>query len=105
MICAHLNIDSWMVNKEGSIWVFYKDGFQCAPVGKSSQHLSLRISPQVLSVPIYFSFIHARCTEQEHVPLWSTLLADKPRDDPWLVVGDFNTIISAEEKQGRLMKV
>ena len=27
---------------------------------------------------------------------------DKPRDDPWLVVGDFNTIVSAEEKRGGL---
>nr|XP_027062778.1 uncharacterized protein LOC113689154 [Coffea arabica] len=102
MLCAHLKMEGWMVNREGSIWIFNQNGFQCAPIGESPQHLSLKISPQALSAPVYLSFVHARCTEQDRVPLWSALLADKPRDDPWLVVGDFNTIVSTEEKRGGL---
>ena len=102
MICARLKMDGWMVNREGSVWVFYQAGFQCVQVGDSPQHISLRISSQVLLAPVYFSFIHGKCTEQERALLWSALLVDKPSDDPWLVVGDFNTIISAEEKRGGL---
>ncbi|XP_071940073.1 uncharacterized protein [Coffea arabica] len=95
-------MDGWTVNREGSVWVFYQAGFQCAQVGESPQHMSLRISSQVLSAPVYFSFVHAKCTEQERALLWSALLVDKPSEDPWLVVGDFNTIVSAEEKRGGL---
>ena len=56
----------------------------------------------MLSPPVYFSFVHAKCTEQKRAPLWSALLVDKPSDDPLLVVGDFNTIISAKDKRGGL---
>ncbi|XP_071940368.1 uncharacterized protein [Coffea arabica] len=36
----------------------------------------------------------------ERRSLWSSLLLDNPGDAPWFLVGDFNVIVSEEEKQG-----
>ena len=47
-----------------------------------------------------FSFVHAKCNEQERRSLWSFLLLDNPVDAPWFLVGDFNVIVSDEEKRG-----
>ncbi|XP_027167230.1 uncharacterized protein LOC113767361 [Coffea eugenioides] len=93
-------MDSWLVNREGSIWVFYQNCFHCEHVGEAPQHLTLKLTSQFC--PIYFSFVHAKCTEQERTLLWSALLDDNPMNDPWLLAGDFNVIISEEEKRGVL---
>ena len=93
-------MDSWLVNRKGTIWVFCQKGFFCEYVGESPQHLTLKLTSQLLSTPVYFSFVHAKCTEQERALLWSTLLDDNPTNDPWLLAGDFNVIISKEEKRG-----
>ncbi|XP_027170444.1 uncharacterized protein LOC113770234 [Coffea eugenioides] len=95
-------MDSWMVNSQRSIWVFFKNSFDCAFVGESSQHLSLKITSQLLSGPIYFSFIHAKCNEQERSLLWSALLAENLAEHPWMLAGDFNVTVSVEEKRGGL---
>ena len=60
---ARLRMDSWMVNSQRSIWVFFKNSFDCAFVGESSQHLSLKIHSHIVDGPMIFSFVHAKCNE------------------------------------------
>ncbi|XP_071926682.1 uncharacterized protein [Coffea arabica] len=52
--------------------------------------------------PMVFSFVHAKCNKQDRRSLWSMLLLDNPIDAPWFLVGDFNVIVSEEEKRGGL---
>ena len=54
VIGTRLKMDSWLVNSEGSIWVFYQNSFTCNHVKESSQHLSLKVTSQLLSSPVYF---------------------------------------------------
>ena len=82
LICARLKMNSWLVNREGSIWVLYQNYFHCERVGQSPQYLILKLTSQLLSGPIYFSFVHAKCTEQERTLLCSALLDDNPTNDP-----------------------
>nr|XP_027096078.1 uncharacterized protein LOC113715975 [Coffea arabica] len=69
-------------------------------ITSSSLHLSLQISSALFELPIIFSFVHAKCTAHERVQLWNSLIVDKPKQSAWFIVGDFNVIVSAEEKKG-----
>ena len=49
----------------------------------------------------YASFVHASTDKTQRNLLWEHLLANaSSRDEPWFVTGDFNDIISSEEKDG-----
>nr|XP_027120471.1 uncharacterized protein LOC113737437 [Coffea arabica] len=97
-----LNMDGCIVNSEGSLSVFFQKSLVCEHIGESSQHLSIKIHSQLLSEPMVFSFVHAKCTGQERVLLWAALLVDNPMALPWFLVRDFNMIVSEEEKRGGL---
>ena len=58
-----LRMDRCVSNNEGSIWVFYQNSLVCDHVGKSSQHLSLKIHSHIVDGPMIFSFVHAKCNE------------------------------------------
>ncbi|XP_027096071.1 uncharacterized protein [Coffea arabica] len=102
LIGARLKMECWLVNSHGSIWVFFQKSFTCDRVGESAQHLSLKVTSQLLPSPVYVSFVHAKSTEQERTLLWTNLLAENPSDCPWMVMGDFNAIVSTDEKRGGL---
>ena len=102
LFSARLRMDSWIMNNQGSIWVFYKNSFDCSLVGESSQHVSLKIISPIFPVPVYFSFVHAKCNEQERALLWSALIAENLAEHPWMLAGDFNVTVSADEKRGGL---
>ena len=101
-IRLNLRMDRCITNSEGSIWVFYPNSLVCDHLGESSQHLSLNIQSPMVDGPMVFSFVHAKCNEQDRRSLWSMLLLDNPIDAPWFLVGDFNVIVSEEEKRGGL---
>ncbi|XP_071909708.1 uncharacterized protein [Coffea arabica] len=97
-----LGMDWGMANQWGTVWLFYRAGFNCACIGESPQHLTVHIQSQMFPSPVILSGIHAKCTAQERQVLWADLLRDKPASAPWFLVGDFNVIISESEKRGGL---
>ena len=99
-IRMRLNMDHAIFSSTGDIWIFFKASISCRKVGESNQHLSLQIDSALFAVPIIFSFVHAKCTALQRVELWNSLLADKPTQSAWFLVGDFNVIVSEEEKKG-----
>ena len=68
-------------------------------VGESDQHLSIRWGHPQFPAPLLISFVHAKCVRDERQRLWEGLLQDKPGKGPWCVVGDFNLILSGNEKK------
>nr|XP_027086510.1 uncharacterized protein LOC113708247 [Coffea arabica] len=88
-------------NVVGSIWVFFQEPFSGLVVGESPQHVSVRLShDHVPGSHLVVSFVHARCTPVERCELWEGLMRDNPGSAAWLVGGDFNVILDAEEKKG-----
>lgn len=82
------------------MWIFYNHLFTCFTIGESSQHLSLMVSHGKFASFVLALFVHAKCTQVERVPLWYDLLQNKDRHEyPWIVVGDFNLILNAQEKR------
>ncbi|XP_071924697.1 uncharacterized protein [Coffea arabica] len=99
-IRVKVGMDLAIANQAGSVWVLYKSSFDCQTMGESEQHITLRVVSQLLPEEMYFSFVHAKCTGQEREGLWEELLREKQDVKPWFLVGDFNVILSAEEKRG-----
>ncbi|KAJ0081099.1 hypothetical protein Patl1_12280 [Pistacia atlantica] len=49
---------------------------------------------------LFISFIYAKCNSIGRRDLWQSLELVDPKDDPWLVVGDFNVIREDSERVG-----
>ena len=96
-----LNFHGLVHNTLGSVWVFFKEPFSGLVIGESPQHVSVRLSHTHLpGSHLVVSFVHARCTPEERCVLWDGLLRDNPGFAAWVVGGNFNVILEAEEKKG-----
>lgn len=81
------------------IWVFWPHGVDITVLDVSDQHLSVLLGGED---PIKFSFVYAKCLRYERQALWDQLRLHSDIDIPWLVGGDFNTILRVSEKRGGL---
>ena len=96
---VRLNFDSVLCNGSGDIWVFFNAPFSCELLRASTQCLSLSVSHPHFSGSVVVSFVHAKWTLTERVPLWRDLLQAKPQG-AWCVLGDFNVVVDPSEKKG-----
>lgn len=78
---------------------FYNSSFTCSVVRESTQHISIFVQHGQFSIPFLLCAVHAKCTVEERVELWDTLLFDRPSSGAWVVYGDFNVIVDAQEKR------
>ncbi|XP_061348216.1 uncharacterized protein LOC133293642 [Gastrolobium bilobum] len=70
-------------------------------VDKTSQAILVRLSKPNNS-PFIFSVVYANPRVERKKKLWEVLRSwHQMYSEPWLVAGDFNEILSAEEKKGR----
>nr|XP_027066014.1 uncharacterized protein LOC113691883 [Coffea arabica] len=99
-IRVKVGMDLAVANQSGSVWILYNSSFDCYTIGESEQHITLRVISQLLPEKIYFSFVHAKYIAQEREGLWGELLREKQEVKPWFLVGNFNVILSVEEKRG-----
>ncbi|XP_061350360.1 uncharacterized protein LOC133295534 [Gastrolobium bilobum] len=85
----------------GGIWILWNDlNFSVELVEKNSQAILTRIKPHN-SQPFLFSAIYANPRVEKRSELWEVLKRWQHEfDEPWLVAGDFNEILSADEKKG-----
>jgi len=51
----------------------------------------------------YITFVYGRNHEDQRTSLWDTLMnISQVMDEPWCIVGDFNSVIHQEERIGRI---
>lgn len=68
----------------------------------------LEVTPQTLYVKIgtpgmadfLLSVVYAKCTRPERLELWEDLIKQSQITLPWIVGGDFNTILTLTKKRG-----
>ncbi|XP_060170365.1 uncharacterized protein LOC132601283 [Lycium barbarum] len=91
-------------NKNGKIWVFVDATVQWEVIMDEDQQITLKIHHQDIEKDIIATFVYAKCDEEERLVLWDNLyqLANS-MNLPWMVGGDFNVILSDEEKLGGLL--
>ncbi|XP_042059501.1 uncharacterized protein LOC121804012 [Salvia splendens] len=89
-------------NTNGKIWIFVEEGANFVVEEDSDQMLHGRFLSPRLERHISVSAIYAKCSRTGRYHLWDKLreIAVITDGTPWIVVGDFNTILSPHERVG-----
>ncbi|XP_026450516.1 uncharacterized protein LOC113350588 [Papaver somniferum] len=83
--------------KKGNIWLLWHYSLEIPTIISSTkQVITVRVGE------VLVTGIHAACLTVDRRELWEELLKINKMQLPWLVLGDFNTILSCDEKvEGR----
>jgi len=96
-----LGFDNAMANSLSKIWIFWREQWTGHVTRDTHQQITLKFLFH--NKPFYITSVYSRCTETDRMELWEEIeeLASG-NSDPWIVGGDFNVILNAEEKLGGL---
>ncbi|XP_026435820.1 uncharacterized protein LOC113333608 [Papaver somniferum] len=83
-------------SRKGNIWLFWNSSLS-RPIVISSSNQAITV--QVGDVMV--TGIHAVCLTVDRRELWEDLFNISQKDCPWMIIGDFNVVLSYEEKIGR----
>ncbi|XP_042029886.1 uncharacterized protein LOC121776786 [Salvia splendens] len=89
-------------NTSGKIWLFVEEGATFDIDCDTEQILHGRLMSHRLTSPLAISAVYAKCTRSERYPLWDRLreIAWPLERTPWIVGGDFNTILLHRDRIG-----
>ncbi|XP_041999976.1 uncharacterized protein LOC121749471 [Salvia splendens] len=89
-------------NTNGKIWIFVGEGMDFIVEDDSEQLLHGRFSCPWLPSHILLSVVYAKCSRGERVALWEKMreITQVVEGMPWLIGGDFNTILSLRDRTG-----
>ncbi|KAI3472963.1 hypothetical protein Pfo_029210 [Paulownia fortunei] len=101
--CRRLGFSKVIANCSNKIWCFVDFDFDMEVLLDHEQLLHIRISSQQLPAPFLLSGICAKCDITRRRELWEVIrqITDKYNPQPWLLGGDFNTILHPQERTGR----
>ncbi|XP_059290400.1 uncharacterized protein LOC132043958, partial [Lycium ferocissimum] len=72
-------------------------------ISESEQQVTLQLTHSSLNQSVLVSVVYAKCARDEREELWEAMVELANQQDlPWIIGGDFNVIVSDEEKQGGL---
>ncbi|XP_059315426.1 uncharacterized protein LOC132066044 [Lycium ferocissimum] len=98
-----LGYQNCKVNCSGKIWIFWTDEWLGVVISESEQQVTLQLTHSSLNQSVLVSVVYAKCARDEREELWEAMVELANQHDlPWIIGGDFNVIVSDEEKQGGL---
>ncbi|XP_019158270.1 PREDICTED: uncharacterized protein LOC109154983 [Ipomoea nil] len=100
-ICSQLGFSEWIrveaVGFSGGIWVLWKDPVHISVLFTHPQFILVQVS-QSGQPPWVFAAVYGSPTHHLRCRLWRDLSQSKRGPQgPWLVAGDFNSVINKEE--------
>lgn len=89
-------------NANGKIWVFTEHGSEFEVLEDSDQIIHGRFVSPKLALPLCISAVYGKCSRAERYLLWDKLraLANSLNGVPWMIGGDFNTILHLRDRVG-----
>ena len=100
-LCNSLGFSGFVANlaAEKYIWVLWDHRLKVNMVAAHEQALTMEVS--FLGTEVFLvSFIYAKCDHVLRRPLWDHLASLQQSSFSWMIVGDFNTIVSSTERKG-----
>ncbi|XP_042009081.1 uncharacterized protein LOC121757631 [Salvia splendens] len=89
-------------NTSGKIWLFAEEGSTFDVDWYSEQIFHGRLKSHRIASPLAISAVYAKCTRSERYLLWDKMreIAGTLEGIPWIIGGDFNTILSHRDRTG-----
>lgn len=88
-------------NCSNKVWIFWSSTLNCNVYASEDQMVTCKISDNHRSIVYYLSVVYAKSRSARREDIWGYMRAfASPSNSPWAVCGDFNSILSAEEKLG-----
>ena len=97
-----LGYDQAFQNQSNRIWIFFDNHLKGKIIHESEQHISVQLSHPYFKSDILAVFIHAYCSIEARKTLWDSLASFNCTNMPCIFYGDFNVILSEDEKKGGL---
>ncbi|XP_059295426.1 uncharacterized protein LOC132048754 [Lycium ferocissimum] len=100
---SRLGFDNAITNVSDKIQIFWSGDWNATVVANEVQHVTLKLHNPILQKEVMFIAVYAKCDAMERHDLWESVsYISLNHQMPWIVGGDFNIILSEEEKQGGL---
>ena len=94
-------MSNYEFNPLGRIWLVWRPEVRITPFYKTAQMITVSVALDEDTEEFFYTCVYALNTELERRELWSDLKAhqDSPiiRQKAWIITGDFNEILDAEE--------
>ncbi|KAK4389819.1 hypothetical protein Sango_2318900 [Sesamum angolense] len=87
-------------NCGNQIWFFRGPDVRCQVLVDHEQLLHVRLESNKWPKPLFVTAVYGKCDTVEQRALWDALRAVSVGASPWIVGGDFNTILSPDERSG-----
>lgn len=87
-------------NNANRIWIFFDDSLAGNITSQSDQYIAIKFSIQNLYSEFLAIFVHGHCSADDRRSLWHDLSLVVNENIPCILLGDFNVIMSANEKRG-----
>ncbi|XP_077225676.1 uncharacterized protein LOC143858851 [Tasmannia lanceolata] len=89
------------LNEASKIWILWDGSLSMSRVSSNNQALSVEITHLQSGSEAFMTLIYASCSKVERRNLWSYLWeCSRSFSKAWAVGGDFNALLSPEEKLG-----
>ena len=95
-------IHNFNTGDHGRIWIAWRpQSYSITMLIHSPQHMHCQVHCQLTSSSFYATFIYGFNHDGPRSQLWKDLrlIADH-MDDPWCVLGDFNSVLYASDRKG-----
>jgi len=91
-------------NFNGKIWIFVKEGYQVDINLDAEQHITIKVQDTILNKDFFVTLVYAKCDGVQRRALWEDIYQlHNSMGLLWIIGGDFNVVLNAEEKLGGLV--
>ncbi|XP_060200560.1 uncharacterized protein LOC132628814 [Lycium barbarum] len=95
-----LGFDHAISNSHSKVWIFWNTNIVCSVISKTRQQVTLQVDWQRSTYMSWITIVYARSRANKRKHLWQKLRdLNSIIDGPWVIGGDFNSIMEAEEKK------
>ncbi|KAH0697938.1 hypothetical protein KY289_015420 [Solanum tuberosum] len=95
-----LNMDNVFSNQNGKIWFFWTIDYDCTSLESDDQQVTCEMKHTGNPEKFMITFGYAKCKDELRRTLWDRFIHLSTVKIPWCTIGDFNVIISIDEKKG-----